>query len=352
MKVEKTEREPLISIIIPVYNVELYLERCLNSVITQTYTNLEIILVNDASTDTSGRICDLYAARDGRVQVVHLTENQGVSHARNVGVGKAAGDLIGFVDADDYIETRMYECLYQTLAENQADVSVCGIDRIGFGKYAKREQSGSACVVSGSQAIRDIMHGLWGDYAVYNKLFHSSVVKKYRFAEHVYRGEDLLFLYIILRHSQCVSYTPAQLYHYIYRENSAMHEEFQISQYTQFRGYELLYQDMSKYYPDLLPKIGCQILDVNIRLAVSAVESRRVKRRTKYHYLQRFHTNIRKYINAEAMSLIVYRKIAAEILLLNFSTELFWMITVFYKIIKGILKSAGRGLKKVRGYLR
>ena len=104
----------LISIIIPVYNVEKYLEDCLNSVVNQTYKNLEIILIDDGSTDNSGKICDLYAKKDNRIVVIHK-ENAGVSSARNVGLKIAKGLYIGFVDPDDYIAEDMYEILYQNI---------------------------------------------------------------------------------------------------------------------------------------------------------------------------------------------------------------------------------------------
>lgn len=100
-----------ISIIIPIYNVEQYLPQCLDSIINQTYKNLEIILINDGSTDNSGKICDNYAKVDNRIHVFHK-KNEGVSSARNLGLEKCTGDFIGFVDPDDFIELNMYELLY------------------------------------------------------------------------------------------------------------------------------------------------------------------------------------------------------------------------------------------------
>lgn len=115
---------PIISIIIPVYKVELYLEKCIESVISQTYNNLQIILVDDGSPDNCGKICDSYALKDKRIQVIHK-ENGGLSDARNVGISKAVGQYIGFVDSDDYIENTMFEDLYNLIEKYQADVSIC-----------------------------------------------------------------------------------------------------------------------------------------------------------------------------------------------------------------------------------
>ena len=113
-----------ISIIIPIYNVEQYLPQCLDSIINQTYKNLEIILINDGSTDNSGKICDNYAKVDNRIHVFHK-KNEGVTSARNLGLDKCTGDFIGFVDPDDFIELNMYEILYNEQQRTNADIVWC-----------------------------------------------------------------------------------------------------------------------------------------------------------------------------------------------------------------------------------
>ena len=117
-------RTPLISVIIPVYNVEKYLRRCLDSVIAQTYQNLEIICVDDGSIDDSGKICDQYAVRDARIKVIHQ-ENQGLSAARNRGLDAAEGEYIAFVDSDDYILEDMYKKMLDKLLDYSVDLCVC-----------------------------------------------------------------------------------------------------------------------------------------------------------------------------------------------------------------------------------
>lgn len=114
----------LISVIIPVYNVEKYLSDCLDSVLSSTYTNLEIILVNDGSIDSSGTICDVYAKKDSRIIVMHQ-DNQGLSSARNAGLNRATGEYVGFVDSDDKISKNMYEELYQAIEKEGADIAAC-----------------------------------------------------------------------------------------------------------------------------------------------------------------------------------------------------------------------------------
>ena len=116
----------LISVIIPIYNVQEYLVECIDSVINQTYTNLEIILVNDGSTDNCGAICDAYAKQDTRIKVIHK-ENGGLSDARNAGLDICTGEFIGFVDSDDCINKYMYETLYNLIIEEKADIAECEI---------------------------------------------------------------------------------------------------------------------------------------------------------------------------------------------------------------------------------
>ena len=115
----------LISIVVAVYNVEKYISACIDSLLAQNYANVEIILVDDGSTDHSGEICDSYSKRDKRIKVIHK-ENGGLSSARNVGIEMANGSLIGFVDGDDTVEKEMYEQLYTNMISTNSDISICG----------------------------------------------------------------------------------------------------------------------------------------------------------------------------------------------------------------------------------
>ena len=114
----------LISVIMPVYNVESYVVRSINSVLNQTYKNLELIIVDDGSTDRSGMICDQFMEKDGRVRVIHQ-ENGGLSHARNTGLAMAIGDYVSFIDSDDFYEIHFIEYLYQSCVENDCEIGIC-----------------------------------------------------------------------------------------------------------------------------------------------------------------------------------------------------------------------------------
>ena len=121
--------KPKISIIIPVFGVELYLNRCIESVVNQKYSNLEIILIDDGSPDNCPTICDEWAERDERIVVIHK-KNGGLSDARNIGLKIATGELVGFVDSDDWISPEMYQLLYENMLENDSDISACGVKMI------------------------------------------------------------------------------------------------------------------------------------------------------------------------------------------------------------------------------
>ena len=129
------QETPLVSIIVPVYQVKEYIGECVESLLAQTYTNLEILLVDDGSTDGSGAICDEYAVKDSRVRVVHQ-ENKGLSAARNTGIARAKGECLAFVDSDDVVMTEFIETLYELLGKYQADIAACAYVKCLSGDFA------------------------------------------------------------------------------------------------------------------------------------------------------------------------------------------------------------------------
>lgn len=183
-----------ISVIIPVYNSEKYLSKCLESVLKQTYKNIEIILIDDGSTDESGLICDDYSNKDERIRVIH-TENVGVSHARNVGLENATGDLISFIDSDDELENNMFEVLVNIKQKYNADMSHCGYKRVDeFGNFIKNVCGTHAVLIQDNvETITNMLGGVYFTGGLWNKLYSYSVVKNIRFAEELKNNEDILF---------------------------------------------------------------------------------------------------------------------------------------------------------------
>ena len=169
----------MISIIVPVYNVEPYLRKCLDSIVGQTYRDLEILVIDDGSTDCSGKICDEYAELDGRIKVFH-TENRGLSAARNLGLNNAAGDYIGFVDSDDWVESDMYEVLMKKAEETGADIVECGF-YIEYSNIVKKKKI-SKLKLNNIDAIHALLRGELSD-AVWCKLWKKHLFKIIRFPE-------------------------------------------------------------------------------------------------------------------------------------------------------------------------
>lgn len=200
-----------ISVIIPVYNVDMYIEKCLDSIINQTYKNLEIILIDDGSTDGSGKKCDSYACKDNRIKVIHQ-KNCGLSAARNRGLDVATGEYIVFADSDDWIEPNMYSCLIQQLIENNADIVYCGFY---VEKGTSEVHTLPTCFVERQKDFQGkVIRSDWLYSVVWNKMFKKSIIEKTRFNTMLDYSEDAFFLYEISKNTNSVYFFNKPLYHY------------------------------------------------------------------------------------------------------------------------------------------
>ena len=189
-----------ISVIVPIYKVEKYLNKCIDSIINQTYKNLEIILVDDGSPDDCGKICDEYAKKDSRIKVIHK-ENSGVSSARNTGLDVVTGDYIGFIDSDDWINVDMYESMMKYLILENADVVRCGICVHENGKiFNEKDYDFDYCIEKDNDIIiKEFLDGGILQGAVWNKLYKKSIIDGIYFDEKFHRNEDSLFIYNVLK---------------------------------------------------------------------------------------------------------------------------------------------------------
>lgn len=215
---------PLISVIVPIYQVEAYLEECLDSILNQTYRQLEIILVDDGSPDRCGEICDRYASQDSRIKVIHQT-NQGLSAARNAGMDMATGEYISFIDSDDYIAPHFYEKLLEGFKEHpEAKVTACQVFKNEDGKI-------TPLICNRRHQFPTIHTSLWCQDAilgktyvnVWNKLYQAELLKEIRFC----KGrivEDVLFMYdflpICINQQALLLLLPDYLYYYRIRQGS------------------------------------------------------------------------------------------------------------------------------------
>lgn len=211
----------LISVIVPVYNVEAYVDRCVQSIVNQTYRNLEIILVDDGSTDSSSAKCDEWAKLDTRIIVIHQ-ENGGQARARNEGLRIATGSKIGFVDSDDYIDATMYDSMNQIMIENDCDVVECSMQRfyqdnkIRFGSGA-----GQTNLMNREEAIMDFIQEKHLQCTVPNMLVRSNIAKAVLFDEGK-THEDILWPYRVYVRSNKIAYVDLAYYFYFQRPNSTM----------------------------------------------------------------------------------------------------------------------------------
>lgn len=209
----------MISVIVPIYNVEQYLVRCIESIRNQTYNDLEIILVDDGSTDTSGEICDSYLSIDERIRVIHK-KNGGLSDARNVGIDAATGDFIGFVDSDDYIHEKMYEVLYRNIELYQTDIAVCDFRSFDDSKVDVNQVKLENIKVYRNEEIYSLLDGLDTKVVVaWNKLYRRRIFRTYRY-ELGRLHEDQWAIHHILYEANSIVFSDLMLYFYYVRNGS------------------------------------------------------------------------------------------------------------------------------------
>lgn len=210
-----------ISVIVPVYKVEPYLDKCVSSVVNQTYTNLEIILVDDGSPDSCPTMCDAWAEKDSRIRVIHKP-NGGLSDARNAGMTVATGELMAFVDSDDWIVPDMYEYLYQRLAEDNSDIAACGVQMVWEDKTQSRmlTQEGN-CVLNQEEAMRAIIEESWLKQPVWYKLYKTDLIRDILFPMGKCH-EDVFWSYQAVGSAKKVSVSDHVGYYYLQRGGSIM----------------------------------------------------------------------------------------------------------------------------------
>ena len=215
----------LISIIVPVYKVEKYLERCVDSILAQTYENLEIILVDDGSPDSCGLICDRYAQADGRVRVIHK-ENAGLGMARNSGLDICTGDFIMFVDSDDYLSVDAVQALYERLVRDGSDMAI--------GKHTDVYEDGRKngafcswmkdCVLTTPELVTTTRTSKYLSVSAWAKLYKRSIFETIRYTAFKC-AEDLMAYPSVLDHCSQISVVDREIYYYFQRDDSLVHQK-------------------------------------------------------------------------------------------------------------------------------
>lgn len=315
----------MISIIVPVYNVEKYLPKCIDSILAQTYKNFELILVDDGSPDNSGVICDVYSKLDSRIKVIHQV-NRGVSAARNAGLKIANGKYIGFVDPDDWIDPYMYEDMRNVFENDQVDLVICGYDYYDENgnvdkkrKYRIRENeyiTQKEIMYRFSDIPPSIRHG------VVNKLLKKKLLQNQIFKEGLHSSEDVFFLneYVLKIKNAVIVHKP--YYKNLVRQGSATHGGLNIDSLADsFIAHDKMYRDITNIYPDLKDYSQAFLLDVCTLKYNEAKKKIKLVSIDDKNRLNLRLIEMKKYIKKEAVRAL-------------FNKEIYWKTRIYYMFLK------------------
>ena len=324
-----------ISVIIPMYNVEQYLEKCVTSVLEQTYENIELILVDDGSPDNCGKICDDFALRDKRIVVIHK-KNGGLSSARNAGLDVATGDYIGFVDSDDWIEPTMYEKLVELLEGENCDMAECAVNLVSkdsFKLYDKQDNE----IVSGIDALRRQL-----DFspktatslpriAVWSKLFKRDFWAGKRFPVGEIH-EDYLLVTKAFYTAKKVGFVKVGLYnHLVDNPNSIINSRFSTRDLYKEKQYYFRYEYLKQNIGgELLELSKAKYYDVLIETYWQCLENHLKEKDDYLEKIIHMKTDILK-------SVVLPRKRKYEVILICFSPNLYYLIRHCYNYLRTYL---------------
>lgn len=220
-----------VSIVIPVYNVEKYLPECLDSVINQTYKDLQIIVIDDGSTDSSGKICDQYAEKDNRITVIHQ-ENAGAANAKNTGLDNVKGEYLAFADSDDWVELNWIETLVNAMEKYDADVVECGFDNVFVNEVEEGKVYTEGEMLTTEDYFKQYNEN-WVSVIFWNKLFRAELTEGIRFRKERRCIDDEFYTYKVVSNAKKMIRVSNILYHYRQRKSSAAHSEKNLLQITE-----------------------------------------------------------------------------------------------------------------------
>ncbi len=315
-----------LSLIIPIYNVEDYLPKCLNSILDQTYSNLEIIVVNDGSTDGSDKICDEYAKKDKRIKVIHQN-NAGLSNARNRGLDIATGTYIGFIDSDDWVDEKMYENM-MTLAKNEdADIVACGLKHI-FPESIQSKNSDSIVFYDQENALLDLLTEGNLRFEVWNKIYKHEIIRDIRFKLGQIH-EDLYFTSQVFFNATKIIYIDKPYYNYLKNRNGNTNSSFKENRLMIFSEFDDLVQELKSRGMEENAQ-HAEIL--SIIYALSFYKMARENPNTSLEIIQRIIAEFnQQYVKAKANPFFSEIKWKAD--LFHFNPGLYWRLTKLRKIM-------------------
>jgi len=286
--------EPLISVVVPIYNVEQYLSRCVDSILRQTYKNLEVFLVDDGSPDCCGEICDQYMMIDNRVKVIHK-QNGGLSDARNVAIDKASGEYIAFVDSDDYIADDYIEYLYELSLKNQADVSV--VRNVNFFEGSIPDKVNNkefqVQIFNKEQALLSLFYQRDFDTSAWGKLYRMSLFDKEIRYPFGLLYEDLPTTYRIFMKCNRVASSSYSGYYYLLRKNSIEGSSFKpIKFYSCIEVIRKLENELSNVNRKIQKAIKCRIesFAFHVLLEIPSIEKEYIQ--NLFNYIRKYRANV------------------------------------------------------------
>ncbi len=320
-----------ISIIIPIYNNERYLRKCLQSVQSQTYSNIEVIMVNDGSTDNSEQICLEFVQSDERFKYIYQS-NAGVSSARNVGLDASTGKYIGFVDSDDWIADDMYESLYNLINSTSACVAIGGFFYEGEWDKPQPEYDNQIKYFTAEEAINELLEGSSFKGELCNKLFKGSCFNGVRLNKEIYTSEDLVVVCKIFCKCDEIVFQNIPLYHYQYNADSTCHIKFNERHWSLQNACREICNVIESYQPKNLVSAQRFLIGCNISLAVTLCK---IKMLNKENY-DRIKNEIRQ-IKDKKVKRTLHRKMKLSMQIFNTSRVLFIIFRYF------VVKSKQRG---------
>lgn len=306
--------EELISIIVPVYNVENYLDACMRDIMNQTYSNIEIVLVDDGSTDNSGEMCDYYARIDGRIKVIHK-KNGGLSDARNEGIVQANGNYIMFVDSDDVVSYKLVEYLCKLVKDNSADIAICDLVHCYSNKKIFFEEETNIELFEPEDAIVEMLYQKSFLVSATGKLFRKEYFKENLFPKGML-FEDSAIMYRLFDKANKIVYGNAKLYGYMHREGSITTAKFSKKDCDILIICDQLIEYMKHRNKKLKKAARAYYMTANLRVYLNAnpeedfqVEIRVCKRNIMKNWLEVFlDKRIRSKLRVSLVLLIVGRK--------------------------------------------
>ena len=287
-------QDDIVSIIVPIYNVEKYLKRCIKSILGQTYKKIQIILVDDGSTDNCPAICDEYAEKDNRIKVIHK-KNGGLSDARNAGIKHANGKYITFIDSDDYIDQNYIQVLYESIIKTKSDIAIAGHKTI-YPKKTIIHKAKSSIQITSEEALYRLLYDKELDTSAWAKLYKTALFNYIKYP----KGrlfEDTATTYKLLDTAKKITIIPKAIYNYEIRDNSISTQEFSDKKMDMITSTEEMTQYIFKKYPQLENGCNRRLMFAYLSTLSQTTRSNRVPKKYVNIIMKYIRQNRRKVLN-------------------------------------------------------